>query len=565
MANQYLDDLIQNIYTNCDMKGFDDYNRGVQDLSRSMSSFNADTIRSQKQRISLVEAETKSQIRLADYQDKYARKKKQRDDEEIRRMQRRNGLQRYFTRLLIGVFSFQAIKGMIDTARRIELVQKSIQGLTKDTQDWDYIQDQAFKTGTDIEVVAKGYRNFFSSARMAGFDKSGIQTMYADTLLATRSIGASTQQTEGALLALEQMLSKGTVSMEELRRQLGNAIPGAFEIGAKAMNMTTMEFNKFVKDGQLASAVFVPKFIKALKDEYADGFSEISQTVDFAMVNLRNAWKILQKEIMSGQTGRNFARTINSITKMLRSPALVSTLRTISGLLANIVGLVGVLIEHLDRLWVFLAPAVLFGAVSGLVGIAKGFVSVMKAVMGVELAIAGANIGLVTFYRNVLGIISVILMAEEALKGFPTFKRIFTQNRENKENQRIVESQEDKRAFHQKGEDVFFTYNGKKYHMGSYKGDIQKDFGTWKSDSDVIKAYKQMYIDQGKAKEILPLPPSATGGRGGYLEKTEQNTYDVKINLNLPNNPSDPIMTAEATAEALGNILLGLRYSTGVS
>ena len=218
MAN-YLDDLVQNIYTNCDMKGFNDY-------KRALSNMQSTSLKSAKQQISLVEAETKSRIRLADYEDKYATKKARRDSAEISRMQHRNNLQRYFTRLLVATFSIQTLRGIIDTGSRLQLVQKSIEGLTKSTQDWDYIQKQAFKTGTDVEVVARGYRNFYSSANMAGFSKGAIQGMYADLLLSTRAIGASTQQTEGALLALEQMISKGRVSMEELRAAAAQQLGG---------------------------------------------------------------------------------------------------------------------------------------------------------------------------------------------------------------------------------------------------------------------------------------------------------------------------------------------------
>ena len=56
----------------------------------------------------------------------------------------------------------------------------------------------------------------------------------------------SAYESEGAFKALEQMLSKGKVSAEELRGQLGERIPGAFQIAARAMGMTTSELDKFM-------------------------------------------------------------------------------------------------------------------------------------------------------------------------------------------------------------------------------------------------------------------------------------------------------------------------------
>ena len=425
MANNYLDDLVQNIYTNCDMSGFEDYKRGVQSLKQNMASFNADTIRSQKAKISLMEAETKSQIRLADYQEKYALKKKRRDEEEIRRMHRKNGLQRYFTRLLVGALSFQAIKGVIDTASRIQLLQKSIEGLTKSTQDWDYIKTQAFEKGIDLEVVAKGYRNFFSSAKMAGFDKQGIQNMYADVLLSTRAIGATPQQTEGALLALEQMISKGTVSMEELRRQLGNALPGAFEIGAKAMNMTTKEFNAFVKTGKLASNEFVPRFIAQLKQEYASGFKDISETVSYASVRMSNAWKMFQYEIMNGQAGKELAKGLEEVTKFLRSPEAKGLAQNLGRLTTIVIKLLTFLINH-GKLILFL-----FGT-SGIIGLLTKYPQIiqfislgLKDMIGYAILCGQANVTAWTsanaaalgFLATLLKIIAPLMFIEDTLLG----------------------------------------------------------------------------------------------------------------------------------------------------
>ena len=201
-------------------------------------------------------------------------------------------------------------------------------------------------------MVAKGYRNFYSAASMAGFDKSGIQSMYSDVLVASRSIGASQQQVEGALLALEQMLSKGKVSMEELRRQLGNALPGAFEIGAKAMGVTTQKFNEMVKAG-ISAQEFVPKFTKELLKTYEGAFPEAIKSLDYAMVNLRTSWKLFQYEIMNGSAGQGFAQTINALTEFLRSPEAVAIAKGIGQALNLIARALGVIVKHF-RFFLFL-------------------------------------------------------------------------------------------------------------------------------------------------------------------------------------------------------------------
>ena len=349
----YLQDLVQNIYTNCDMSGFDDYNRAVNDITKVSKQ-------SAKDRIKLVEQEEKAKIRLADYEDRYARKKKQRDLDEISRMNKRNGLIRAGMRLLGAYLSIRTLQNIIQTGSQLQLLQRSIEGLTGSGQDWQFINEQAFKFGVSLDTVAKGYKNFFSSANMAGFNSNQIQSMFSDILLGARSIGASTQQIEGALLALEQMMSKGRVSMEELRRQLGNALPGAFEIGAKAMGVTTMQFNEMVKAG-ISAQEFVPKFIKTFKDQYAKGWVDVEQTVAVAQGRLQVAWQQFTMEFLHGESGKALAEGINALADMLRTPEFTQFVKMLSQVFTWVSKIFTWIIRNHKMVLAFLGTAGLYG------------------------------------------------------------------------------------------------------------------------------------------------------------------------------------------------------------
>ena len=286
---------------------------------------------------------------------------------------------------LLGYFvGIHTVFSFIRDAREIDLMQRSMQGLTKTTQDWEYIQQQAFRTGTNIKDAARGYRNFYASASMAGFGKGSIQGMYADLLTSTRAIGATPTQTQGALLALEQMISKGVVSMEELRRQLGNALPGAFEIGARAMKMTTAEFNEFVKKGQLASTVFVPKFIEQLKKEYAGGFAEATKTMDFALQNLTNSWLIFVDSVTKGDVGKSFAQAINALSALITDPDFLYMIQ----LLGKVLGLVFTFVRKTVNFTRKHLPIIL--GLLGMAGLAGGLLKIkdlMIAVAGLLVTI----------------------------------------------------------------------------------------------------------------------------------------------------------------------------------
>lgn len=351
--SDYLQDLVQNIYTNCDMKGFDDYNRAINDITKVSKQ-------SAKDRIKLVEQEEKAKIRLADYEDRYARKKKQRDLDEISRMHKRNGLIRAGMRLIGAYLSIRTLQNIIQTGSQLQLLQRSIEGLTGSGQDWQFINEQAFKFGVSLDTVAKGYKNFFSSANMAGFNSNQIQGMFSDVLLGARSIGASTQQIEGALLALEQMMSKGRVSMEELRRQLGNALPGAFEIGAKAMGVTTAKFNDLVKAG-LSAQEFVPRFIKTFKEQYANGWKDVEQTVAVAQGRLQVAWQQFTMEFLHGETGKALAQGINQLANVMRSPEFLKFVKVLGQIFTLVVRIISFLLQNMKLVTLILGTSGLLG------------------------------------------------------------------------------------------------------------------------------------------------------------------------------------------------------------
>lgn len=82
------------------------------------------------------------------------------------------------------------------------------------------------------------------------------------------ALGRTNEQLGRGMEAITQIAGKGVVSMEEVRQQLAEAIPGAVQIGARAMNMTTAEFDKIVSKGDLLATEFLPKFAAQLRSEY---------------------------------------------------------------------------------------------------------------------------------------------------------------------------------------------------------------------------------------------------------------------------------------------------------
>src|SRR5690606_21543153 len=127
-----------------------------------------------------------------------------------------------------------------------------------------------------------------------------MQMIFEKVSKSASMLGLSVETQEGAFLALSQMLSKGTVQSEELRGQLGERLPGAFEVMAKALGVTTMELGKMLENGEVLAADVLPKFAEAY--ERAIGADQIERTETLAAAQNRasNKWTEFVENLNNG-------------------------------------------------------------------------------------------------------------------------------------------------------------------------------------------------------------------------------------------------------------------------
>ena len=134
--------------------------------------------------------------------------------------------------------------------------------------------------GLEYFAIAESYKSFAGAARASNFDLDKSEKIFRSVAKASAVLKLSSDQTSGALLALQQMISKGNVQAEELRGQLSERLPGAFSLAAKAMNVTESELNDLLKSGSVLASDLLPKLAdqldKAYGDKAADGISGLN-------------------------------------------------------------------------------------------------------------------------------------------------------------------------------------------------------------------------------------------------------------------------------------------------
>ena len=169
--------------------------------------------------------------------------------------------------LITASYMAKFVRDLIDVNNRLIAVDVRFKalapnvGMAKEEMDWIY--KRAKELRQPMLDAAEGYSKFYAAANKT-LSQKDMRSVYDSLLQASTVMHILPRQFKLVSLAVEQMASKGTISMEELRRQLGEHIPGAFGIAARAMGKSEKEFNKMVKDGKVFANEFLPKFAKRI-------------------------------------------------------------------------------------------------------------------------------------------------------------------------------------------------------------------------------------------------------------------------------------------------------------
>lgn len=119
--------------------------------------------------------------------------------------------------------------------------------------EWNYLMGQSNRLGFSFEDLAMSYSKFGVAAKASGSSQQEIRFIFERIAEGARVAKMTTDDFNGSLKAIEQMMSKGQITAEELRQQLGDRLPGAMAMAAKGAGYTIAEFSKMMEQGQISS------------------------------------------------------------------------------------------------------------------------------------------------------------------------------------------------------------------------------------------------------------------------------------------------------------------------
>ncbi|EMI4734216.1 tape measure protein [Escherichia coli] len=172
----------------------------------------------------------------------------------------------------------------------------------KTDQQMAFIENTANTYGMDQREMEGGYMRF--AAATPTMKESDKQALFEAMAIKGRSVGATGEQQNRALVAVQQMASKGKVMAEELRGQLSEAFAGSQQDFQQAaidagIIKNAQEFDKALKDGKITLDKLLPSLVKiwgAAKE--TDAFAKSMQQPEVALQRMSNQFFKLKQSFM---------------------------------------------------------------------------------------------------------------------------------------------------------------------------------------------------------------------------------------------------------------------------
>ena len=220
-----------------------------------------------------------------------------------------------------GVTSISSfISSLVRTAREAGRARVVLRNISTDTREYarslKFLAELTDKYGTDLIGTTEAFAKFKAAATPAGIAMAEQERIFTNISKAMASFGISGGEAALTMMAITQMMSKGKISSEELRRQLGERMPVAMQAMANAAGVSMSQLDKLLKEGKLRSAEIMGKF----SDELAKLSGDTStDNLESSLGRLKNSFTSLADSLHVYDNFKALVEKVKDLLDYLRT------------------------------------------------------------------------------------------------------------------------------------------------------------------------------------------------------------------------------------------------------
>jgi tape measure domain-containing protein len=302
-----------------------------------------------------------------------------------------------------------------------------------------FITKEADRLGVSVTNLGDQYAKFTAAVKGTNIEGEKAKNVFLATAEAASRLSLSQDDLNGALTAIQQIASKGRLSLEELRQQLGDRLPGAVRIASESLGITQQKLFALIEAGKIDSETFLSGFGEALRKNFGTDANTRIETLAASIQRVKDAFASLIDTVTKGDGQTAIRKIADSLVKFANDPAVISGIQNVIKAFAALTTFVidnGGAILNLIKAYVAFKIALI--ALSGIQGISVLFAGATSKIIenGAAATATAAKLGglqiILSRFALGLGVVVAAYQATSAAAEFFAERTIKAQEAANK-------------------------------------------------------------------------------------------------------------------------------------
>lgn len=213
---------------------------------------------------------------------------------------------------------------ILKTTGEFERLQKLMEGLSTAGEDTAKKLEAAGNVkflqsmSQNAPFALKSLSDAFVKLKSGGIDPTdGSMKALVDSVA---KFGGTSDTMHRASIAIQQMSGKGVISMEELRQQLGEAIPTAMKTMAQSMGMTMQQLTDHIKKGEVTAAPALERMLLMMGIMNRNAANDMMDTWTGMVQRLQSKLQLLGNDIGGGGFGEAMKVQLSKVLALFDDP-----------------------------------------------------------------------------------------------------------------------------------------------------------------------------------------------------------------------------------------------------
>lgn len=220
-------------------------------------------------------------------------------------------------------------------------------------KELEYIVNTADSLGAPLRQAVQEYGKFAASTRAAGVSAEATHSVFEGLSIAGTVLGLSAEKMGRNFDTATQIFSKGKLSMEELRQQFGDSLPGAFQkmenaLKSRGIIQAGENLSTLLAQGKISSKALL-LFSADLIRDYGSQLPEAMKRPGAQLIILGNQITKLFETVNTSGFGAALSKQFQAINRLVSSNAASDAARKVGAAVGNIINFVGEGIQFLIR------------------------------------------------------------------------------------------------------------------------------------------------------------------------------------------------------------------------